>query len=525
VPGGTGYLRELMRHPGQLQEVFQKAYDALSVCECRLDERKDGCYVCLLAYRGRHFQGKTSRTAALDLLRPILENWGKLKTTDRLETIRLNRLLESELEASFLEALRRVREGEATRGLSPQVVNGKQGWYLKIPDHGNWLIEPQVELGPEKGISVPSRADFVLYPERPYPGEFPIALFADGYEWHADPVSGKMRTGKDSAQRLAIARSGKYRVWSLTWSDVYERLDKPQPVASPLGGAPGPVFANLLAQLDPDNSAAWLRLYAGSAFDMLLYRLTGGRQAAWDRFAQAVLLHLLQTELRQGAAPDDIRSALHEGTLADGWTAAGAAAQPSGWLYRTIARKDFCAFVSLPLADLQAWKLAEIAATLRLMDDHAAELGATWKGAWREFLRVGNVLQFAPGAVWLTTLGLREGIYGGLLNEAVAPKRQAPSVIDILLADVLDQDARALVFAVYEAGKTLPEPGYEIADAAGEIVAFAELAWIGQAVCVMTAAQTEGADAARQIGWTVLLTEELKDDAQKLLALLVVKEE
>jgi hypothetical protein len=41
----------------------------------------------------------------------------------------------------------------------------------------------------------------------------------------------------------------------------------------------------------------------------------------------------------------------------------------------------------------------------------------------------------------------------------------------------------------------------------------------------MTAAQTEGADAARQIGWTVLLTEELKDDAQKLLALLVVKEE
>jgi hypothetical protein len=54
---------------------------------------------------------------------------------------------------------------------------------------------------------------------------------------------------------------------------------------------------------------------------MLLYRLTAGRQAAWDRFAQAVLLHLLQTEMRQGAAPDDIRSALQEGTLAEGWTA------------------------------------------------------------------------------------------------------------------------------------------------------------------------------------------------------------
>jgi hypothetical protein len=76
----------------------------------------------------------------------------------------------------------------------------------------------------------------------------------------------------------------------VTWSDVYERLDKPQPALSPLGGAPGPVFAALLAQLDAENSAAWSRLYAGSSFDMLLYRLTSGRQTAWGRFAQAVLL-------------------------------------------------------------------------------------------------------------------------------------------------------------------------------------------------------------------------------------------
>jgi hypothetical protein len=159
------------------------------------------------------------------------------------------------------------------------------------------------------------------------------------------------------------------------------------------------------------------------------------------------------------------------------------------------------------------------------MDDRAAELGATWKGTWREFLRAGNILQFAPGAVWVTTLGLREGLYGGLLEEAVTPKRPLASVIDILLADVLDWDARALVFAVYEAGRALPEPGYEIADAAGEIVAFAELAWIGPAVCVMTAAQAECSEAARQIGWTVFTTEELKDNTQKLLSLLVMKEE
>lgn len=239
-----------------------------------------------------------------------------------------------------------------------------------------------------------------------------------------------------------------------------------------------------------------------------------------------MLLHLLKADIRQCAAPDEIRSALHVATLAEGWTGADTAVQPPGWLYRTMARQDICAFIGLPLADLQAWKLEEIAATFRLMDDRAAAMGATWKGAWREFLRACNVFQFASGAVWVTTLGLREGIYGSLLDDAIAPKRKTPvSIIDILLADVLDQDARALVLAAYEGGSALPKPGHEIADAAGEIVAYAELAWIDEAVCVMTAAQAEYGEAARQVGWTVFTTEELKNDAQKLLSLLPLKEE
>jgi DEAD/DEAH box helicase domain-containing protein len=224
VPGGTGYLRELMRSPSQLEEVFRSAFEKLSACQCRLDERKDGCYRCLLAYRGRHFQGKTSRRAALDLLRRILDNWKKLKTTDRLESIRLNRLIESELEAGFLEALHRILEGEPERSLTQHVVNGKQGWYLKIPTYGNWLVEPQVELGPDKGISVSSRADFVLYPERPKEGERPVAVFTDGYEYHADPISGNMRVALDSAQRLASMTYGLWR--GVMFTDVWTIADR-----------------------------------------------------------------------------------------------------------------------------------------------------------------------------------------------------------------------------------------------------------------------------------------------------------
>jgi len=96
------------------------------------------------------------------------------------------------------------------RTVTAQVVNGKEGFYLKTSG-GNYLIEPQVELGPRQGVSIPSRADFVIYAERPGPAELPIAIFTDGYEFHADPHS-NLRTGADTAQRLAIMRSGKFRV-------------------------------------------------------------------------------------------------------------------------------------------------------------------------------------------------------------------------------------------------------------------------------------------------------------------------
>jgi DEAD/DEAH box helicase domain-containing protein len=125
------------------------AYDTMSKCDCQKQEHRDGCYRCLLAYRGRHFKGRASRAAAMALLEPILREWdAHLKRIERLESVRVNRLLESELEASFIEALRRPpKDGEPLRVLSPHVMNGKQGWYLKITGHGNWLIQPQVELG------------------------------------------------------------------------------------------------------------------------------------------------------------------------------------------------------------------------------------------------------------------------------------------------------------------------------------------------------------------------------------------
>lgn len=44
VPGGTGYLKELMRDPEPLFEVFGQALQALNTCACNQNVEADGCY-------------------------------------------------------------------------------------------------------------------------------------------------------------------------------------------------------------------------------------------------------------------------------------------------------------------------------------------------------------------------------------------------------------------------------------------------------------------------------------------------
>ena len=439
----------------------------------------------------------------------------------------MNRLIESELEAGFLEALHRILEGEPERSLTQHVVNGKQGWYLKIPTYGNWLVEPQVELGLDKGISVSSRADFVLYPERPKEGERPISVFTDGYEYHADPISGNMRVGLDSAQRLAIIRSGKYDVWSVAWSDVYGRLDNRRQGVSPLTGPPGQVLSQVLNQLQLSNPATWVRLYQSSSFDLLLYRLTSGRERAqWNRFSAAVLLNFLNSERRQGAAPNGICSALKQTPLIQDWwqvdpdvMGGKAVVKPSDWLYRTLSRREMNAMVTASMEDLQKGKWEQLSAVVRLMDDRALEAGNAWKASWTEFLRTSNILQFARGVACITSLGLRDGLYGGLLEAADERRVMLPSAVELLIQDVLEQDAQRIVVAVEGAGCALPEAGYEVADASGEIIGIAELAWPGSKVCILTNQQAESEDVLRKLGWTVFITDKLTDLAQ-LLALL-----
>ncbi len=495
VPGGTGYLKELMRNQNNLLEVFEKAYDVLKTCTCQSDPEKDGCYRCLLAYRGRHDQQNTSRQAAIALLKLILDNREHLKRTQKLDFIRINSLLESELEGRFIEALRRPPEGDPPRSVTRQVVNGKEGFYFRLGNE-SYLIEPQVELGPSLGVAIPSRADFVFYPERPVGGELPIAVYTDGFEYHADP-NGSLRTCTDTAQRLALMRSGRYRVWSLNWDDVEEQLQYPIPGFEPEFLSPGIRFGPLINSLDPANADKWQKIASMSSFDSLLLLLGAGRRWPWIRFAQAYAISLLETD---PSSPGHLQ--LHRmSNHSDGSPLLSAEGGMDG---TALQRRD----------------LADLCLRLALYDDYAQHGPIEWKRAWREFLRLGNLLQFLERFEFVTTIGVAAEMYGSLLERVERPGVVAVPDRLVALLELVAPKLHSLCRRLAEGGKVLPESGFELTGEGGEIVATAELAWPDTKIAILLGQEADGAARFETAGWRVFQANLIADRPEPLLNLL-----
>ena len=209
VPGGTGYLKQLMRENNSLIEIFEKALRVMEECSCKDDPLKDGCYRCLYAYRQSRHIGAISRTAAISILKSILSGKDNLEHIDRLGSIPINPLFDSELETRFMEAVRRKA---GTANVSDSFRDGKRCYFVKFNEL-SWEIEPQVDLDAEQGVKVKCRPDFVFWPVSA-PNHLPVAVFTDGFTYHKD------RVADDTLKREAIRRSGKFRVWSLSFKDV-----------------------------------------------------------------------------------------------------------------------------------------------------------------------------------------------------------------------------------------------------------------------------------------------------------------
>lgn len=287
VPGGTGYLHELLSRAENMQEVFRKAYDVMDACDC-YDNTMDGCYRCLLEYRNAYGMESTSKELALEMLKDIVKGGHQwVKNEESLSALGGNPWIDSELEARFPEALARFSGApcvaERKVRVSQDVVRGKHGYRLTIGEVG-YELEPQVDLGAAEGVQFASRPDFVMWPVRSELA--PVAIFLDGYQYHVHAVS------DDLLKRQALIHAG-FVVWSLNWYDINSVLgDKAMDVPLPAGMTSPEhnhqAIAGLAKVAGVSNAAEHL---GQTTFELLLYFLC---EQNMDALAKQALLFLFQ---------------------------------------------------------------------------------------------------------------------------------------------------------------------------------------------------------------------------------------
>ncbi len=516
VPGGTGYLKELLSAPRQLIEVLQAAHQVVSRCGCREEPNKDGCYHCLLAYRESRNKELISRQVAEDLLARILAQAETLETIESIEEIDINPLIESELEQRFLSVLTNHGAGVT---VTPEMVNGKPGLFLSIGGEtlaryagGDaapvaWKIEPQVVLGPAQGVARICRPDFVLWPVREEEGVLPVAIFTDGFAHHYDKVD------DDTAKRQAILDSGRFYVWSLAWHDLPGQGSRNNhPSLALLDHAQRSLGQQLFSLLAPhagwENPAAYQPQLREGPYRWLIAYLAGTAAAA--RHLREAALSRLLGWLDERSASDPARG----GALAQelrGWTPAHIHAQLTeagptilGGLNEALesARGGVRVVVGLPTEAMQraAQGALEAFSELRVhlaLEDEQAALNEAYETSWQAFWGLANLLQFHPRF----TLASQRGVAQELYPEP--PQTLQPAANEWAQLMAFSAFGEALV-PLQQLGVELPVLGYELmVDQA--IVAEAELAWPGRRIAVLYDADSEAQTRFEADGWQLFV--------------------
>lgn len=501
VPGGTGYLKELMRDPAPLFEVLRLALEGIQGCSCAADESRDGCYRCLYGYHNSSERKNVSRRTAAGLLQEILGHQAELKPVATIgDVVAMNSLFDSELERRFIEALRRKPVGGAARfEVRDEVVRGKPGYSLQAGERV-WTVEPQVTLGPDRGVVIPCKPDFVLWPQN-IDGILPIAVFLDGWRFHKD------RIGDDISKRMAVARSGRFSVWTLTADDVAIVLE-------PGGAVPETLWAQALPPSGAGRDAgptyalfdvdALRSFHALTAFEQLHARISGRLTATDDAMirlagvlamrlgAQALAATTFQPLLDSPAAltlqAGQAFSWLEGADLGRCW-----ASEPGQiGIGVQMRRSDLQLFAGKPAArERQPQVILRWADVPTLDDGQRRRFWQQWWHAANLLLPLANTWLSADAGVALTSLDAAPA-YRTLGD--MTPEWEAA------MADVMPE-AQGLLQVAMEAAADCPIVGYELLDDADRVVAQAELAWPDRKVAVLI--DDVGREVFEAAGWRV----------------------
>ena len=527
IPGGTGYLKELSRDGQSMIDLIDCALQALKNCQCQNNKEKDGCYRCLYAYRISRDMAEISRNEAMKILTSISNCRDQLEKIKTVSSISINSLFDSELEARFIEALRRGRPGGEPVNMQKHIVNGKPGWRLKLGNNQTYLIEPQVSIGKKDGVSITSKADFVFYPEKSSQG-LPIAVFTDGFIYHADIESGNLRVGEDLAQRMALVRSGNFLTWSLSWKDVESQFERHNQEYFTNYMTDNPTkHGQLLEAYDAKACSDFCKMNALESFLEFLYC---ENRSIWKDYAfiQAICgkdstlgfadENRVEDNLERLLSYDSWNDFIEPEILID----STAEFFTRYYIQRDkVDRPGIVMIVAMPKQSLKNKNQRHfLKLTARLFDDSdiAGDID-NFKKNWNGFIRFFNFMQFLPQINFVTTKGLAQGLYQQL-PEAAEPSNQVQNSDEeiSMLLDMTSPDLKNVVKKVYNSGKSLPEPGYELPGDNGQVIATAELAWPSEKVAILMPSESEFSNLFEDKGWNIFFQENINKNIDALIS-------
>ena len=504
VPGGTGYLKQLMHEKDALIEIFEKALHVMENCTCKDDPQKDGCYHCLYAYRQSQQIGNISRSTAIRILKSILSGKDSIQKITKINDIPVNPLFDSELEQRFMEAVR-TKVGAAN--VSDTIRNGKHSYYVKMDDVA-WEIEPQVLLDAGSGVAVTCKPDFVFWPVSA-PDHKPVAIFTDGFLYHKDIVT------DDTIKREAIRRSGKFRVWSLSFKDV-------QGVFAPQGDY---FTATLESEKMPYGKAMYQNIVKKyhadsiepaklSSFDLLFeYLKQPEAEQIFKAQAYAYALSLLDPKLVKNSLAfnnwkiiiDAVNEQTHftdadfvfPGTFYGSWIPRSNNAHLAihAGIIATELKKDGAVAVCAVLNDDK--------------DSRSDKYEQEWNGLWQ----FHNLMQFSDEFVAVASTGMSRMDYLALPimrttdADMTADTVMVDSAWEAILEILFDEDAKSFVDVVKDTGIPAPNEdhiGYEVEGEDGEVIATVEIAWPDRKIGFMTVEQADDRKVLEDMGWKII---------------------
>lgn len=510
VPGGTGYLHQLLSNNAEtLVEVFRLALAELAACSCNGDPEKDGCYRCVYQYRLGRAMALVSRNRARAILEQLVGNLDQLEHATSIADIYINPNFDSELEARFIESLRRLngKSGLPFVKLVQDIVQGKSGYLLEVGEQRYW-VEPQVDLGPNDGVVVPCRPDFILWPTQSRSPRRPIAVFCDGWAYH------QASAREDAAKRSALVASGKFWIWSVTWEDVQSGMDGK--TETTLSDCLETVCFNSKEMLpQPLRLMLDESLWTSHAIASLIQWLSKPTDDGGDPHAIKMARHAGATAFRM--VPNPTSAPLEEArtTLNRFWT------DLANLQCERPAKSVACGNVNDPSVALRYWwphDLVDQAVPIPISpgfviyDEVHANDEPTQHLMWRRWLWLFNVFQTLPGVLLATRAGLQADDHAAVtIATSTSPDMGAQGVANAAAWEhVIEQAIGAIedgLRLLLDAGLPPPdEVGYELAQA-GEVIAESELAWTSRKLVLLLPTQIESKPVWIAHAWHVAVAD------------------